>query len=120
MSAPERTATAAGLAGAISELSMLPDGAVLGISGTAATVTLSASGMRAITLALPAGRVTVDSGLSDRMHDLAELLADAHGDGEELGETPWFFIESLLITAGESGVTLDPVPARQLVPGRAA
>lgn len=114
MSAPEQVLTP--IAGAIGELSKLPDGTALSISITDTTATLSAGGMRAITLTLPAGRVTVDSGLSDRMHDLAELLADAHGDGEELGETPWFFIESLLITAGESGVTLDPVPASQLVP----
>lgn len=103
---PERD-DASPMAAAITELSTLPGGAALDISITGTTATLSADGMPTITLTLPAGRVTVDPCLSNHMHDLAELLADAHGDGEELGQDgPWFFIESLLIAAGESGVKI--------------
>lgn len=96
--------TTSPMAEAIGELSKLADGTALSISITEATATLTAGGMRTITLTLPAGCVAVDPGLSDRMRDLADLLADAHAHGEQDPPDPWFLIESLMLAASESGI----------------
>lgn len=94
------------MAAAITELSCLPNGTELDIAISGSAVTLTAPGMRQIRLTIPAGRVVVDEALSSQLTDLADMLAEAHHEGERIESGYEYLVDALLIAAGESGVSL--------------